>query len=211
MAFSKFTLKRVKTDLGIAVVEDRRLFPADLPRVAISEHLQFTLDEFAPLALSINTEKSRSEWIIAPILAELRRQLNRQISLFSGISWSVDVAQGLDGVCDYIISGDSEQLYLSAPAIAIVEAKKEDLIGGIGQCIATMYAAALFNQREGNSIACIYGAVTTGTNWKFLTLEDKTASVDLDEYFLREIDLLMGILVQLADRSRVSNRRQPQA
>lgn len=158
MAFSQFTLKRVKTDLGIAVVEDRRLFPADLPRVQISDHLQFTLDEFAPLALSINTEKSRSEWIIAPILAELRRQFNRQISLFSGISWSVDAAQGLDGVCDYIISGDAEQLYLSAPVIAIVEAKKEYIIGGLGQCIATLYVASIFNQRENNPIPCIYGA-----------------------------------------------------
>jgi len=53
---------------------------------------------------------------------------------------------------------NAEQLYLSAPAIAIVEAKKEDIIGGLGQCIATLYAASIFNQRENNPIPCIYGA-----------------------------------------------------
>ncbi|MEM9163605.1 MAG: hypothetical protein AAGC54_11130 [Cyanobacteria bacterium P01_F01_bin.4] len=201
MAFSKFTLKQVKTSLGIEVIENQRLFSLDIPPVAISDYLKTTLDEFAPLALSINTEKSRSEWIIAPILAELRRDFKEQISLFSGISWGVEPAQGLDGFCDFIISREPEQLYLSAPVMIITEAKKEDIIGGIGQCLATMYAAQLFNEQEGQHIPQIYGTVTTGTNWKFLKLAGKTAVVDRDEYSLREIDRLMGILVHMVEAS----------
>jgi hypothetical protein len=53
------------------------------------------------LALNINTEKARSELIIAPLLVELRRLLNREISLFSGIDFTVDENQNLNGFCDF--------------------------------------------------------------------------------------------------------------
>ncbi|MEO0540676.1 MAG: hypothetical protein AAFZ80_07400 [Cyanobacteria bacterium P01_A01_bin.105] len=197
MAFSKFTLKQVKQELQIQVIENEHLFAESVPIAQASDYLQTTLAEFSPLALSINTEKSRSEWIVAPVLADLRRQLDKQVSLFSGISWSVAPERGLDGYCDYIISADAEQFYLVAPVVTIVEAKKENIVGGLGQCIATMYAAALFNQQEGHPIQTIYGAVTTGTNWKFLKLQGQTAWIDIDEYFLENVGRLLGILRQI--------------
>ena len=52
----------------------------------------------------------------------------------------------------------------------IIEAKNENIIAGLGQCIAAMVAAQIFNQRSGNDEASLYGAVTTGTNWKFIKL-----------------------------------------
>ena len=63
---------------------------------------------------------------------EVRRQLNNQISLFSGSEFSVDPAQGLQGFCDYIISTSREQAPITAPVMIIVEAKREDSIGGLG-------------------------------------------------------------------------------
>jgi len=42
------------------------------------------------LALAIGTEKARSEMIIAPVLIEVRRQMQRKISLFSGVDFPVD-------------------------------------------------------------------------------------------------------------------------
>ena len=77
----------------------------------------------------------------------------------------------------------------------IVEAKREDIIGGLGQCIAAMVAAQLFNQRAGTEVELIYGAVTTGTNWKFLTLADAIVSVDRVEYYINQIDKILGILM----------------
>ncbi len=198
MAYSKFTLRSVKQELGIQVIEDKRLFQAEqLKPVPISDYLRLTLTEFAPLALSINTEKARSEWIIAPIVAEVRRHYHNQISIFSGSTFTVDEAQGLDGQCDYLVSLNPEQLYIAAPVLTIIEAKKDDIIGGVGQCIATMYAASLFNQREQQAISWLYGAVTTGTTWRFLKLQHKTAYFDIDEYYLKEIEVLMGILCQI--------------
>lgn len=197
MAYSSFSLKDVKQKLGVNVIENEKLF-ANIPKVGISPFLQMTLDRSVSLALAINTEKSRSEWIIAPILAEFRDQLRDNISVFSGKKFDVDASRGLDGYCDYLISLNPEQYYISAPIFTIVEAKKEDIVEGFGQCIATMVAAKIFNEREHAQIPLIFGAVTTGTNWKFLKLVDNTAYIDLDEYYLKEIDLLMGIFVHIA-------------
>jgi hypothetical protein len=194
MAYSKFTIKSVKEELGIRLIEDESLFGQEpIPTITIRDHLKMILAEDAPLATTINTEKSRSEWIIAPIVAEVRKQLAKRISLFSGTTFTVDEARGLDGQCDYILSLGSEQLYIAAPILTIVEAKKEDIIGGVGQCVATMYAAQLYNQREGHSLPAVYGAITTGTTWKFLKLSGQTTWLDRDEYYLNEIETLMGI------------------
>jgi DNA helicase HerA-like ATPase len=59
-----------------------------------------------------------------------------------------------------------------------------------------MVAAQLFNQQEGNEISIIYGAVTTGTVWQFLKLENKVVSIDLTEYFIRDIQKILGILIK---------------
>ena len=79
--------------------------------------------------------------------------------------------------------------------MTIVEAKRENIIGGLGQCIAAMVAAQIFNQQNGKSVDTIYGAVTTGTNWKFLTLTGKTVAIDRIEYFINQIDKILGILM----------------
>jgi hypothetical protein len=45
------------------------------------------LQENVALALNINTEKARSEMIIAPMLIEVRKLLKKQVSIFSGIEF----------------------------------------------------------------------------------------------------------------------------
>lgn len=195
MAYSDFNLAKARDAFGLTLEESRDLFASVAP-IAPSDTLTTVLTDYIPLATAIATEKARSEFLIAPILAEVRRQLNNQISLFSGSEFPVDPAQGLQGFCDYIISASREQLLITAPVMMIVEAKREDIIGGLGQCIAAMVAAQMFNQREGNAVGRIYGAVTTGTNWKFLFLEEKTVSVDRVEYFINQLDKILGILTE---------------
>ena len=137
MAYSDFTtLTSAKKKLDLED-ETRDLF-AQTPEFTISEALQNTLKENIPLALAIATEKARSEMIITPILLELRKATGYHISLFSGVNFTVDRKQGLKGVCDYIISRSPEQFAINAPVLMIVEAKNEDINGGLGQCIAEM-------------------------------------------------------------------------
>ena len=85
-------------------------------------------------------------------------------------------------------------MLVTAPIIILVEAKKEDLNAGLGQCIAEMVAAQRFNEQEDNQISEIYGTVTSGTVWKFLKLQANNVFLDLTEYYLRDLGKILGIL-----------------
>ncbi|PHJ62000.1 hypothetical protein VF14_07250 [Nostoc linckia z18] len=193
MSYSDFTLDKVRKTFDLIISDKIDIF-ASIPPIECFPLLAEILQENIPLALASNTEKSRSEMIIAPILIAIRKSLNNQISLFSGIDFTVDAPQGLNGNCDFIISRSPELLILNAPIITIVEAKKENINARLGQCVAEMLAAKLFNEREGNNIKTIYGTVTTGTNWKFLKLIGQVVEIDLGEHYISDIGKILGIL-----------------
>jgi hypothetical protein len=195
MAYSDFRLSEILTTFDLKLHEISGFF-ADTPEQKCSDLLQTILQESIDLAISINTEKARSEMIIAPILLEVRRNLNYEISLFSGVDFNVDQQQGLNGFCDFMISLSKEQLFITAPVVTLVETKNENLKLGLGQCIAEMVAAQLFNHRKGNMIKTIYGVVTIGTIWQFLQLEDDIISIDLSEYYIKDLPKILGILVR---------------
>ena len=194
MPYSEFTLRKVRKDLKIEICEGEQFFPNITP-VQPDDLLQRELEEGLPLVLARGSEKARSEWIINPVLTGVRRLLKRQVSLFSGEDFTVDPSLGLNGICDFLISRSPTQLEIEAPAIIIVEAKKENLNGRLGQCIAEMVAAHKFNDANGVNLPTIYGSVSTGTAWKFLKLAGKTVAVDLTEYALPPVDRILGILI----------------
>jgi len=194
MSYSNFTLSKVKKDFSITTAETERLFSQIAP-VQPSELLMLNLKENLSLATAINTEKARSELIIMPVLTEVRRILKGQVSLFSGAEFNVDLEQGLNDTCDFILARSPEQFFITKPVITIVEAKRENIPSGLGQCIATMIAARQFNEQEGEPIDIIYGVVTTDTDWKFLKLIQQVAYIDSSDYFISEVDRILGILV----------------
>lgn len=193
MAYNTFTLAELRRRFKLAVHEKRGLFAGSEP-LPISALLRQTLDEGAPLAIAMSTEKARSELIVAPILMEVRRQCGGRVSLFSGMEFSVDPDRGLTGYCDFLMAASPSQIDIQAPVLAVVEAKNDNIHNGIPQCIAEMHAAALFNERDGHPRRAIYGAVTTGSNWTFLQLKGADVEVDLDEYYLREVERVVGVL-----------------
>lgn len=135
-----------------------------------------------PIVATSGSEKARSEAIIYPVLLELRRILNRNVSLFSGEDFNVDEAVGLNGICDFLISRSASVLEIEAPVVVIVEAKKTDLKSGFGQCIAEMVAAQRFNDAKEKLVTTIYGSVSNGIQWQFLKLEKQTVTIDLSVY-----------------------------
>ncbi|MDF0555973.1 hypothetical protein [Kamptonema sp. UHCC 0994] len=198
MPYSQFTIEQIKSSFGIRLSEKVGIF-ANIPEASYSNFLSETLDYNIPLALAINSEKSRSELIVMPILIELRKQFSNQIGLFSGKDFTVDSQKGLNGFCDFLISKSPEQLIIEAPVIALVEAKNDNIETGLGQCMAEMIAAQLFNHQKGNEIQKIYGVITTGSLWKFMQLEDQTITIDLNEYFLGNVGKIVGILRSLIE------------
>jgi hypothetical protein len=194
MAFSDFDLKTARERFGLTTDEGQDLFSGTLA-LDVPGLLREILDEWAPAALAMNTEKARSELIIAPILMEAVRLARPPVSMFSGAAFDVDKEQGLNGACDYLITRSAERYFISQPLIAVVEAKKEDIIGGLGQCVAAMVAARIFNERERNGPHIIYGIVTSGTNWRFLKLQNSVVLIDTIEYYLHQVGQILGILV----------------
>ena len=202
MAYSDFTLARLKKKFNLLVEEQSDLF-AGVEPIPPSDFLARTLAETVELALAINTEKARSELIIAPLLLELRRRSNGCISLFSGTDFNVAPEQGLNGFCDFILSRSREQLTINAPVAIVLEAKNEDIKGGLGQCGAAMLAAQLFNQEESNEAKTIYGAVTTGDIWKFLKLAGDRLFIDLSNFYIKDVDKILGCLLEAIDEQSV--------
>ena len=117
------------------------------------------------------------------------------IRLHSGTELSVDEAAGLNGVCDFLLARDPLVFVVRAPVLAIIEAKNDNVWNGFGQCVASMHAVARMN-REAKLDRPVFGASTTGRDWKFFRLDGTVLTIDSVEYALpTEADKLAGILL----------------
>ena len=103
MAYSNFTLRKVKQEFGLTIQEQGSFLPEIVP-LPPSDYLAETLRRNLGMAIAVGTEKARSELLISPVLVEVREILNRTVSIFSGTDFTVDEAVGLNGICDFLIS-----------------------------------------------------------------------------------------------------------
>ncbi len=198
MSYSQFkTISSAKTAFGLTVIEGDRFLPEIKP-IEPSPILAGYLQDSLPIVATSGSEKARSEGIIYPMLLEVRRQLNRQVSLFSGEEFNVNESVGLNGICDFLLTRSTQVLEIEAPVVVVVEAKKTELKTGFGQCIVEMVAAQRFNEAQENSIPTIYGSVSNGIQWQFLSLVQSTLTIDLNVYPLPPIATILGYLVWMA-------------
>ncbi|HEY9908714.1 MAG TPA: hypothetical protein V6D18_14040 [Thermosynechococcaceae cyanobacterium] len=199
MPYSQFTtLESSVQQFGLTVSEVAYPLISYTP-IEASPFLEAVLDRALAWAIAVGTEKARSEALILQLLLEVREQLDRQVSVFSGREFNVDVSQGLNGYCDFLISRATQQTVITAPATVVVEAKKGDLSLGLGQCAAEMVAAQQFNQQRDRPLPAIHGAVSSGTLWQFLMLQGQNLTIDLTEYALPPVDTVLGLLVAMAE------------
>jgi hypothetical protein len=186
VSYREFTFQDVKLKLGLRLVEDQSLY-ADVTDVTPSQALVEQLRVNVQLALGINTEKARSELIIAPVLVEVLRMFEMSIGLFSGREFNVDPARGLVGVCDFLLSLSPERYVVTAPLLVVTEAKNLDMMPGIPQALAEMVAVQEFNRQS---------AV------EFLRLAGTTAWIDAEEYYIHDLGRILGVLSSLVRHGR---------
>ena len=194
MAYNQFTIRRLTQEFGLQVTAQPALFTDALP-AQISALLCETLAVSTALALRSGSEKARSEMIIAPVVMEVYRQAQDRANLFSGVEFEVEPEHELSGICDFLFSLSPQSLIIEAPVVSIVEAKKEDILKGIPQCLAELVAAQRFNASANRPVRTLYGVVTTGEVWKFLRLRGTEAIIDSDEYFLNQVEAIVGIFL----------------
>ena len=196
MAYSDFTLTQLASQFGIQVRTVTGTFDS-APPVLPSAFLQMAFERGMPIALGKAREKARSETLVTPVLLEVKAILDNQISVFSGVDFTVDRKQKLSGFCDFLLSRSPLQIEVDVPVVVIVEAKHEDLNEGIAQCLAEMHAAQLYNAERGKPTNLVYGATTTGMAWRFLRLTGNQAEVDMTEYHISQVEKVLGILVMM--------------
>jgi hypothetical protein len=83
---------------------------------------------------------------------------------------------------------------LRARLVTIVEAKKNDIEAGLGQCVAQMVAARLFNERADQHLPAVFGCVTTGETWQFLRLEGDIVAINRTRFFINTVGLILAAL-----------------
>jgi hypothetical protein len=188
MSYSDFTLDQVKQLLGVTV-QQVNLLPALTP-LPVSDWLNETLAR--GLELAFFSEKARSEFIVSPILLEIRRLSHNWFTIYSGQRLDVLPERGLVGECDFILGATPTVPILESPLVIVVEAKKNDIEAGHGQCVAQMVGARIFNERAGTAVSPIFGCVTTGETWQFLRLDESVVRVDRTRYYINEVGLLLA-------------------
>ncbi|MBF0103263.1 MAG: hypothetical protein HQK77_20375 [Desulfobacterales bacterium] len=190
MTYSDFNLDTVMKSFNLTITRIA-LFDKVRP-MSISPWLKESLDK--GLQLVLLSEKARSELIVVPILLASRELTHNAFSIYSGHRLDIEPEKSLLGECDFILTRTQPLPMIQSPIVTLVEAKKNDIESGLGQCAAQMLGARIFNQREGCDITTIYGCVTTGEVWQFLKLSDNTIYIDSGRYYIDNIEKILGVL-----------------
>lgn len=194
-SYSNFTVADIKA-LGIETV-NQHLF-SNISPVAPSDFLLQILKSYK--GVSLESEKAKSEMLIAPVINEIRLRNSKKITFFSGYQFNVDTKRGLKGVCDFLISSQYDAVFIESPLIAVVEAKhNQDLIDAAPQCIAEMYAAQIFNEQDNHPTPVVFGVLTNGHEWLFLKLENMQVHLDSERYTLKDLPQLLGVWKMIVD------------
>src|SRR4051812_35445964 len=108
MAFSDFKYPDVLQQFGLTFGNAEDLFP-DVVTVPPSPTLRQWLPITVPLAATLSSEKARSEFMIAPVLADFWARYHGRIGLYSGMNFPADPDSGLTGYCDFIVCLSPQQ------------------------------------------------------------------------------------------------------
>jgi hypothetical protein len=197
MAYSDFSLEEVVEAFSLKETQAKLFESFEI--LAPSSWLETTLELSFDLGIASGNEKARSEFIVVPVLLEMERRNHKKFTIYSGKNLDVDRSKGLCGECDFMFSKGALSRTVQAPIFSLVEAKKQDIDLGLGQCVAQMVSADLFNQHKGNPIPLIFGCVTTGEIWQFLKLGDRHLVIDSDTYYINELGKILGLLQTILD------------
>jgi len=195
MAYSDFSLVKVKKEFGLT--EETVCLFDNIKILPPSDWLKTTLSYGQRLSFYSPSEKAKSEFIVAPILIEVQKSRD-DLALYSGKNLDVDKDKGLNGECDFILSKSKLAHTIQAPILGLVEAKKNDIELGMGQCVSQMVGAKLFNEQEQTNLDTVFGCVTTGDVWLFLKLQDNMIFINDERYYIDSVGKILGVFKKIA-------------
>lgn len=132
--------------------------------------------------VSSTSEQARREFLIAPVIRTVCRQTKQPVK----VEYPIAVSQWLKGTLDYYFRD-----------LLVIEAKRDNLENGFTQLAAELIA---LDQWTTSDRPILYGAVTTGNDWRFGMFNRSTRCVTQDLKLYRvpeELGQLVSILVGL--------------
>ena len=199
MPYTQFNARELTKKFGIQFKATHLFDTQNLPVIQPTNWIIEAIEK--AMKIGFSSEKSRSERIVSPILMELSLMNDESFTIYSGMNLNVDEATGLNEECDFMLSFSKIQDFVVTPIFAITEAKKQDIESGTIQCAAQLIAANLFNQEEGHNFKTLFGCSTTGTEWRFLKLENNVITLDTERYFITNLTKLMSVLQFILNES----------
>lgn len=204
MPYSDFTLDTVEQALGLAIRQGELLpvlEPLPVPAWVV-ESLEWGKNRAA-----LVSEKARSGFMVVPILLAAGELIDEELTIFSGQRLEVDTARHLTGECEFILALTPPLPRLKAPLVTILEAKKGEIEGGLGQCIAQAVAARIFNDRAGEVDGPLFGCVTSGNDRQFFRLDGTEVILDRKTWYLDQIGGILATFRAIF-RSAIESRRE---
>jgi len=131
--------------------------------------------------VGITSEQARREFLIAPVVREVCRTTQQRVR----VEYPVVVNNWLKGTFDY---------YFQANNLLVIEAKRQNLDNGFTQLAAELIALDQWTDKE---TSLLYGAVTTGQDWRFGVFHRQERKIleDLKLYRVpEELETLLRIL-----------------
>ncbi|NEU73459.1 hypothetical protein PI95_013015 [Hassallia byssoidea VB512170] len=188
-----FTPEDILAELGCSYERERLLLPKSEYDLNKIEDLQ-RLIERNLRRVKLLSEDARKQAIIAPILLEVCEITQTQLN----IEYPVSVSEQLKGSFDYYIS--------KGKGLLVIEAKQADLSRGFTQLAVELIA---LDQWTKSDTPVLYGAVTTGEDWRFAIYkrQEKQIIEDIKLYRIPEemmklVSILIGILIDTSSSAK---------
>jgi hypothetical protein len=194
MAYRDFKMKDLEDKFGIQEVGTDLFIPSTIKQIEPSEKLKSDIKDAKLINLS--TEKAISERLVAPILAEIRRN-NDDFQIFSGEIITGDKKLGLNGEIDFIFAKTPITTKPNTPIFCVTESKIGRVIEAFPQAIAQMLGVREFNKSHDKDVVTIHGIVTDGKTWRILKLLNQNALVDQTDYSTENLPLLLGVFQEI--------------
>jgi hypothetical protein len=188
LTYSQITIQDLRNKLGITLETESFLPDVEPSKIPDWLHTYLEINRLSPAIAK--SEKAVSEMLITPILSAIKDQNKERVALFSGEPFS---GGELMGFCDFIFAANPKAYLPEPPILVLVEAKKQDIYGGIPQCVAEMYVAQIINSKANIKSDTVFGCVTTGTEWLFLKLREQRAITDPTILYFNDLPKIISI------------------
>ncbi|WP_264326060.1 hypothetical protein [Romeriopsis navalis] len=178
-----FVIDDILAELGCGIER----CPIELPRQPLLVSLDNLERELQrnTKRIELANEMARREALIGPVLFEVAEMADRRIN----VEYAISVNERLKGYVDYYIAGNN---------LIVVGAKQADLVKGFTQLAVELIA---LDQWTKSDVPLLYGAVTTGEDWRFGCFDRQRKMIQQDNkrYLIPEnltglVEILLGIM-----------------